>query len=101
MLLAELFCARRHSNPLSMGLLTQPRRRPHHHYADTAATPAKLEEQPTPHIQPFDHVGITVADLDSVTAFFIGMDLAVETRMFVEGGFVDTLSMLDWAIHRS
>ena len=35
-------------------------------------------------IRRFDHVGITVADLDTVTAFFIGLGLEVEgTRMFV------------------
>ena len=31
-----------------------------------------------PHIQRFDHIGITVADLDSVTAFFVGLGLEVE-----------------------
>jgi len=30
------------------------------------------------HIQLFDHVGITVADLDTVTAFFVGLGLEVE-----------------------
>jgi catechol 2,3-dioxygenase-like lactoylglutathione lyase family enzyme len=40
----------------------------------------------------FDHVGITVADLDSVMAFFVGLGLEVEgTRMFVEGEFLDTV----------
>jgi len=39
----------------------------------------------------FDHVGITVADLDTVTAFFVGLGLEVEGRMFVEGEFVDTV----------
>jgi len=43
-------------------------------------------------IQRFDHVGITVADLDAVTAFFVGLGLEVEgTRMFVEGEFLDTV----------
>jgi len=38
------------------------------------------------HVRRFDHVGITVADLDTVTAFFVGLGLEVEgTRMFVEG----------------
>jgi len=37
------------------------------------------------HVRRFDHVGITVADLDTVTAFFVGLGLEVEgTRMFVE-----------------
>jgi catechol 2,3-dioxygenase-like lactoylglutathione lyase family enzyme len=39
----------------------------------------------------FDHVGITVADLDSVTAFFVGLGLEVEGRTFMEGEFVDTV----------
>lgn len=30
------------------------------------------------HIRRFDHVGITVDDLDSVTAFFVGLGLEVE-----------------------
>jgi catechol 2,3-dioxygenase-like lactoylglutathione lyase family enzyme len=40
----------------------------------------------------FDHVGITVADLDTVAAFFVGLGLEVEGRMFVEGEFLDTVS---------
>jgi catechol 2,3-dioxygenase-like lactoylglutathione lyase family enzyme len=43
------------------------------------------------HIRQFDHVGITVADLDSVTAFFVGLGLEVEGRTFVEGEFLDTV----------
>lgn len=44
------------------------------------------------HMRRFDHVGITVADLDAVTAFFVGLGLKVEgTRMFVEGEFLDTV----------
>ena len=43
------------------------------------------------HIQRFDHVGITVADLDTVTAFFVGLGLEVEGRTFLEGEFVDTV----------
>ena len=44
------------------------------------------------HVRRFDHVGITVADLDTVTAFFVGLGLEVEgTRMFVEGEFLDTV----------
>jgi catechol 2,3-dioxygenase-like lactoylglutathione lyase family enzyme len=39
----------------------------------------------------FDHIGITVADLDAVTAFFVGLGLEVEGRMFMEGEFVDTV----------
>jgi catechol 2,3-dioxygenase-like lactoylglutathione lyase family enzyme len=44
-----------------------------------------------PQIKHFDHVGITVADLDSVTAFFVGLGLEVEGRAFVEGEFLDTV----------
>src|SRR6476646_9554644 len=43
------------------------------------------------HIRRFDHVGITVADLDTVTAFFIGLGLEVEGRTFLDGEFVDTV----------
>jgi catechol 2,3-dioxygenase-like lactoylglutathione lyase family enzyme len=44
------------------------------------------------HARRFDHVGITVADLDTVTAFFVGLGLEVEGRTFVEGEFLDTVS---------
>ena len=39
------------------------------------------------HVRRFDHVGITVADLDAVTAFFVALGLEVENRMFVEGEY--------------
>src|SRR5437870_13757246 len=42
-------------------------------------------------IRRFDHVGITVADLDAVTAFFVGLGCEVEGRTFVEGEFIDTV----------
>jgi catechol 2,3-dioxygenase-like lactoylglutathione lyase family enzyme len=42
-------------------------------------------------IRRFDHVGITVADLDAATAFFIGLGLEIEGRTFVEGEFIDTV----------
>jgi catechol 2,3-dioxygenase-like lactoylglutathione lyase family enzyme len=42
-------------------------------------------------IQRFDHVGITVADLDAAVAFFVGLGLDVEGRMSMEGEFVDTV----------
>jgi catechol 2,3-dioxygenase-like lactoylglutathione lyase family enzyme len=42
-------------------------------------------------IQRFDHVGITVRDLDAVTAFFVGLGFEAEGRMFMEGEFVDTV----------
>src|SRR3954452_2193994 len=43
------------------------------------------------HVRRFDHVGITVADLDTVTAFFVGLGLEVEGRQTVEGEFLDTV----------
>ena len=42
-------------------------------------------------IRRFDHVGITVADLDTVTAFFVGLGFEIEGRMHMEGEFVDTV----------
>jgi len=42
-------------------------------------------------IQRFDHVGITVADLDVVTAFFVDLGFEVEGRTFLEGEFLDTV----------
>jgi catechol 2,3-dioxygenase-like lactoylglutathione lyase family enzyme len=43
-------------------------------------------------IRRFDHIGITVADLDAATAFFVGLGLEVEGRTFVEGEFLDTVT---------
>jgi len=40
----------------------------------------------------FDHVGVTVRDLDTVTAFFVALGLEVEGRTFVEGEFIDTVT---------
>lgn len=42
-------------------------------------------------LRAFDHVGITVADLDASTAFFVGLGLEVEGSAFVEGEFIDTV----------
>ena len=42
-------------------------------------------------IKSFDHVGITVEDLDTAAAFFVGLGLEVEGRTFVEGEFLDTV----------
>ncbi|MFD0539205.1 VOC family protein [Actinomadura luteofluorescens] len=39
----------------------------------------------------FDHVGITVADLDTVTAFFVGLGMEADQKMAVEGEFLDTV----------
>jgi catechol 2,3-dioxygenase-like lactoylglutathione lyase family enzyme len=55
-------------------------------------TTGALEEAPMSHVRRFDHVGITVADLDRVTTFFVALGLEVEgTRMAVEGAFLDTV----------
>ncbi len=43
------------------------------------------------HALRFDHVGITVADLDLVTAFFVSLGLEVEGSTVVEGEFLDTV----------
>ena len=43
------------------------------------------------HVKQFDHLGVTVADLDSATAFFVDLGLEVEGRTFLEGEFVDTV----------
>jgi catechol 2,3-dioxygenase-like lactoylglutathione lyase family enzyme len=51
-----------------------------------------MEDASMGHIRRFDHVGITVADLGTATAFFVGLGLEVEgARMFVEGEFLDTV----------
>ena len=42
-------------------------------------------------VRSFDHVGITVADLDTVSAFFVQLGLEVEGRTFLEGEFLDTV----------
>ncbi|MFC4147917.1 VOC family protein [Micromonospora mangrovi] len=42
-------------------------------------------------VRRFDHVGITVEDLDGVTAFFVALGLEVEGRTYVEGEFLETV----------
>src|SRR3954469_7404967 len=42
-------------------------------------------------IRRFDHVGITVAHLDTVTSFFVGLGFEIEGGMAMEGEFVDTV----------
>ncbi len=42
-------------------------------------------------IRRLDHVGVTVADLDTVSAFFVALGLEVEGRTFLEGEFLDTV----------
>jgi catechol 2,3-dioxygenase-like lactoylglutathione lyase family enzyme len=43
------------------------------------------------HVRRFDHVGITVADLEAATAFFTGLGLEVEGTGSVRGEFVETV----------
>ncbi|WP_182874332.1 VOC family protein [Microbispora sp. H10670] len=42
-------------------------------------------------VRRFDHVGITVADLDAATAFFVSLGLEADQKMAVEGEFLDTV----------
>lgn len=42
-------------------------------------------------ITSFDHVGITVDDLELVIDFFVGLGLELEGRTTLEGDFVDTV----------
>jgi catechol 2,3-dioxygenase-like lactoylglutathione lyase family enzyme len=42
-------------------------------------------------IKRFDHVGVTVADLDVAMEFFVGLGFEVEGRTFLEGEFLDTV----------
>jgi catechol 2,3-dioxygenase-like lactoylglutathione lyase family enzyme len=42
-------------------------------------------------IRRFDHVGITVRDLDRVTDFFVGLGFETEGRTFLEGDFLDAV----------
>jgi catechol 2,3-dioxygenase-like lactoylglutathione lyase family enzyme len=43
---------------------------------------------PMAHVRRFDHVGVTVADLERATAFFVGLGLEVEGRMSMESEIV-------------
>lgn len=43
------------------------------------------------HVKRFDHIGITVADLEAATAFFVKLGLEIEGRTFVQGEFIDTV----------
>jgi len=47
-----------------------------------------------PRLLQFDHVGVTVHDLDAATAFFTGLGLEIEGRMPIEGEFLDTVTGL-------
>lgn len=49
------------------------------------------------HIQRFDHVGITVSDLDEAVRFFVGLGLEVEGTGSVQGEFVEAVCGLPGA----
>ena len=55
-----------------------------------------LEAETDHRVQRFDNVGITVADLDTVTAFFVALGLDAEDKMVVEGAFLDTVIGNSW-----
>jgi catechol 2,3-dioxygenase-like lactoylglutathione lyase family enzyme len=42
-------------------------------------------------IRRFDHVGITVRDLDTVTDFFVALGFETEGRTFLKGEFLDAV----------
>ncbi|MFF5715234.1 VOC family protein [Streptomyces sp. NPDC012756] len=42
-------------------------------------------------VRRFDHVGITVADLDAVTTFFVSLGLEADRKSVIEGEFLDTV----------
>ena len=42
-------------------------------------------------VRRFDHIGVTVSDLDAATRFFVALGLEVEGRTIVEGEFIDTV----------
>ena len=44
-----------------------------------------------PHITQFDHIGVTVRDLDRATEFFVSLGCEIEGRTVVEGDFIDTV----------
>ena len=44
------------------------------------------------HVHRFDHVGITVRDLDAAAAFFVRLGFEPEGRMVLEGEFLDTVT---------
>ncbi len=48
-------------------------------------------------LRSFDHIGVTVSDLDTALDFFVGLGLEVEGRTFVEGEFLDTVCGLPGA----
>ncbi|MBN9096589.1 MULTISPECIES: VOC family protein [unclassified Pseudonocardia] len=49
------------------------------------------------HVRRLDHIGITVSDLASATAFFVGLGLEVEGTGSVRGEFVETVCAIPGA----
>ena len=49
------------------------------------------------HVQRFDHVGLTVSDLEAATAFFVSLGLEVEGTGTVEGEFVEAVCAIPGA----
>lgn len=43
------------------------------------------------HIKRFDHVGLTVSDIEVATAFFVALGLEVEGSTLLQGEFLDTV----------
>jgi catechol 2,3-dioxygenase-like lactoylglutathione lyase family enzyme len=43
------------------------------------------------HVRRFDHVGLTVSDLESATAFFVALGFEVEGTTAIQGDFVETV----------
>jgi catechol 2,3-dioxygenase-like lactoylglutathione lyase family enzyme len=50
-----------------------------------------FDERPPAGVRTFDHVGITVTDLDVATDFFVSLGLEIEGRMAIEGDVLDTV----------
>jgi len=72
-------------------LMTDVENTPIGHVPEWIDKTSNCRMDPMSHVRRFDHVGITVANLDTVTAFFVGLGLEVEGRTFVEGEFLDTV----------
>ena len=50
------------------------------------------------HVTAFDHVGITVSDLERATDFFVRIGLEVDQRTDVAGKFIDTVTGITVAL---
>ncbi|PZF84765.1 VOC family protein [Jiangella anatolica] len=49
------------------------------------------------HLRRFDHIGVTVADLEPATAFFVGLGFEVEGTGSVAGEFIETVCAIPGA----